>query len=217
MDPSHNTGPNFLRDLPEFTNREFWGYRYYDFPGQGNPSAQEEMRYNSILNTAWDPALGRFEWGWHDLETNLRLAMMNPDCASLVGGTAAALELLANTGFGTADAMLAEFGPLIPAPTLGSIGGLKSPEQLLGDMFNRINDGKIYAGEFTEIETGISTIVVGPAFQNLPMSQQMTVFIHELVDIAYPGKINHAQIQQFSEEIASKCGTLVPPDFPTSQ
>jgi len=47
--------------------------------------ATNEARYLSILNTGWDPELGRCEWSWHDLKTNIQMAMQNPDCGVLFG------------------------------------------------------------------------------------------------------------------------------------
>ncbi|MCI0489286.1 MAG: hypothetical protein L0229_22055, partial [Blastocatellia bacterium] len=52
--------PNQLMDwFDAITNQEFFGYHWYDLPGNLDPIAQEEYRHISIITTGFDPEFCR--------------------------------------------------------------------------------------------------------------------------------------------------------------
>jgi len=164
----------------------------------------EEARYNSILTTGWDPELGRWEWGWHSLGTDLSMAMANQNCSSLLGGPDAGSGLITNMAFtdpGTAAAILnlsnPAPSPLDPAYMDWYLSQMAPLEIVAG--------GLNYALTMIAPSGKFLGYVTGPSFASLSTARQMTVMIHEFYHAAgKSGELSPALIGQ-------ACGTSIPP------
>jgi hypothetical protein len=148
--------------------------------------------------------LQRYEWGWHSLETDLAMAIANPTCSSLLGGSDVGSNLITNMVFtdpGTAAAILNLSNPA-PSPLdptymnwyLSQIAPLQ-----------RVASGQNYALTMIAPSGKVLGYVTGPSFASLSTAGQMTVMIHEF----YHAAGNSSELSPAS--IGQACGTSIPP------
>jgi RHS repeat-associated protein len=180
--------------------------------------AANEGRYLSILNTGWDPELGQYEWGWHDLETNLRLALMNPDCASLIGGTEVAADLVSNMSFVDANTAFSVIQLTAPPPSpLVDFSAYWDWLESNKAPYARVVSGATPALTWM-VDGKVLGYVLGPSFFTLSIGQQMTVMIDEFHHASLAtsgGDVTHhgMTLSDWAKEISEKCGTDIPPEF----
>lgn len=191
---------------------DFWGgdcaAEWWLLDPSGRHQSQlltDEARYLSILNTGWDPELQRWEWNWHSLETDLAMALNNPNCAALVGGSDTAANLISNMSFtdpGTAAAIVY----LTSQPSPFTSDYLNWYAQLAN--LQAVASGEDYA--LTLIAPGGQSLgyVLGPSFNSLGASQQMTVMIHEMSHAAHASSGGGSELSPM--QIGPACGTAIP-------
>jgi hypothetical protein len=84
----------------------FFGYQWYDLPGNANEAAQGEERYLSIMGSGYDPAFGHY-WGTYSLTVNgvAVQTIKNPTLDQLanLNATAAAYEVGYGPDSGNSD------------------------------------------------------------------------------------------------------------------
>jgi hypothetical protein len=169
-------------------------------------AATEEARYVSIMTTGWDPELGRFEWDWHSLETDLAMAMKIPTCRSLLGDSdVSTSDLITNMAFADPATALAVVRLTVPAPSPVDPKWMDWHRTQI-EPLDRIAKRLTPAGTWNAPDGTFLGYVIGPSFGALSTSEQMTVMVHEFFHAT--GRLE-AQVPT-DQEIAQACGTAVP-------
>ncbi len=164
---------------------------------------EDYARYQSILNTGWDPELQRWEWNWHSLETDLAMAMANPGCSSLLGGSDVGPDLATNMAFTDPGTAAAIVNLTNPAPSPLDPGYIDWYVSQLAPL-QRVARGQNYALTLITPDGQVLGYVTGPSFAGLSIGRQMTVMIHEFNHATgNPGELSPGAIAQ-------ACGTTVP-------
>jgi len=192
---------------------KFYGLAYYQIPGHsgfGSNGAEEEARYVSIMKTGWDPELGRWEWNWHSLESDLHLAAANPTCANLAGGADAVSNFLTNVPIESAGDVIPQVqqaGPGIADPLSDSS---MAYFKLLGALTS-VKEGLFGLPSVLAGWPGGTAMAVGPVFSGFSTGQQMSVVIHEAMHFNNPNDAARIDSMIRAGTIEAACGTSAPP------